>query len=417
MHASGVYKNESTGYCFGPTTLRSLQHSVRRTYNKYPLSIFYADILFMAMVGMIYGNIMRRTPLLGEINWEWWEILSPTLELYYTTCATAALRKYVRKLRRGLAITTIPTTIKGPTIWVIDLCCGFQSRKTACMNEMREHAGCGTCKYIGIDIAAILIAGTNTFIPDWCVDLLDYSSLPAGRLIRTIARRFGLHIDSLLHVFASSPCETNSRLQHCNATRGGASRDTNKEGHPPLPTLDITPMIKGFTTKEKHDLATLHDLLEQRLFSDLRAESSIYHFTFSGENPVGSLFHKIWMADFHDNTVYTDLRVVTLEHCAYGGYFGKSTHHFTNLAPNWWEPNGLTGDGRCGKQGSRTGVACEFGFINPESGMWNHTYAIGRESWREQVPGRLSREQCKNMIPQMETREQLQGAIKEWQTR
>ena len=114
----------------------------------------------MAMVGMIYGDIMRKTALLSEINWDWWDTLSPSLHLYYAPLAATALKKYVRKLRRRLeneSQTPIPTTVKGPIIWVIDLCCGFQSRKKACMQEMREHAGCGTCRYIGLDIAPVLI--------------------------------------------------------------------------------------------------------------------------------------------------------------------------------------------------------------------------------------------------------------------
>ena len=112
-----------------------------------------------------------------------------------------------------------------------------------------------------------------TCVPDWCVDLLYYGSLPLGRLVHTVSKRFGLHMELLLHGFALSPCETNSQLQHSNSTRGGASRDTNKVGHPPLPVTDLQPMEKGFITQEKHDLAALHDQLEQRLFSDLRSEA------------------------------------------------------------------------------------------------------------------------------------------------
>ena len=128
--ATGVQKYEATGWCFGTSTLRDLLHSVRRTYNKYHLSVFYADILFMAMVGMIYGDIMRKTALLSEINWDWWDILSPSLHLHYAPLAATALKKYVRKLRRQLendSQTLIPTTVKGLIVWVIDLCCGFQS--------------------------------------------------------------------------------------------------------------------------------------------------------------------------------------------------------------------------------------------------------------------------------------------------
>ena len=186
-------------------------------------------------------------------------------------------------------------------------------------------------------------------------------------------------MELLLHVFALSPCETNSRLQHSNSTRGGASRDAKKVGHLPLPVKDaiVQPMEKGFTTQERHDLAALHARLEQRLFSDLRSEALFWGFTFSRENPVVSLVHKIWMLDFHVGSAFDYLRIVKLEHCAYGGFFGKSTHHFTNLGVQWWSPKGLTGNGRCGRDGTQqgqSGVACQYGYVKAqaETGKWNH---------------------------------------------
>ena len=229
-----------------------------------PMSLFYADILFLTFVGFCCGDVLRKTALQGYIDWGWWDVLSPDLEMYYAAQTSKVLRVYVITLRTQLPMA-IPRAIQGPIIWCIDFCCGFQSRREACMLEMQDHVGCGTCRYIGLDIAAVLIAGTSTFVPDWCVDLLDYDSLPIGRLVRAVSKRFGLCMELLLHVFASSPCETNSRLQHSNSTRGGASRDTKTVGHPPLPVKDVQPMEKGFTTQEKHDLAVLHDQLEQKI--------------------------------------------------------------------------------------------------------------------------------------------------------
>ena len=186
------------------------------------MSIFNADILgmFLAFVGFCYGDVLRKTALQGHIDWGWWDVLSPDLEMYYAAQAAKALRVYVATCTlRNQSPMGIPRGIQGPIMWCTDVCCGFQSRREACMLEMQDHVGCGTCRCIGLDIAAVLIAGTSTFVPDWCVDLLDYDSLPIGRLVHTVAKRFGLCMELLLHIFASSPCETNSRLQHSNSTR------------------------------------------------------------------------------------------------------------------------------------------------------------------------------------------------------
>ena len=58
-------------------------------------------------------------------------------------------------------------------------------------------------------------------------------------------------------------------------------------------------MVKGYTTQDKHDLAVMHDKLEDCVFHDLRTEALEFYFTFSGENPVGSLFHKACMQASH----------------------------------------------------------------------------------------------------------------------
>ena len=420
-YAVGVSRSGERGpWCLTHATLRGLYHSVRCTYKGLPLGLFYADVLWMAFIGYACGDLVRRSSLSGVIKWGWWDELIPDLALYYPELHVKVLCGYVDGLRQ-VPLARIQVPIAGTVIWVIDLCCGFQSRRKACMSLLREHVGTGTCTYIGLDISPLLVAGDETFVPDWCVDLLDTEKLPIGQLIQSVARYFGLSIEFLMHVFVSSPCETNSRLMHCNSTRGGAYRDTKQIHHPPLPVhpdRDIACMETGYTTQDKHDLAVLHDKLEERIFHDLRSEALEFLFTFSGENPVGSLFHKACMIAFHITSVeFSYLRVVTLEHCAYGGYFGKSTHHYTNLSELWWQPRGLTGDGRCGGRGVRTGTKCQYGYVNGETNRWNHTYAIGQEAWRERVPGRLSRDQCKNMIPVMETQEQLSGAIAEWRHR
>ena len=55
-------------------------------------------------------------------------------------------------------------------------------------------------------------AAVSDSLSFWCVDLLDYGSLPLGRRVRTVSKRFGLRMELLLHVFASSPGETSSQL-------------------------------------------------------------------------------------------------------------------------------------------------------------------------------------------------------------
>ena len=236
------------------------------------------------------------------IKWDWWDEFSHDLEMYYPKLAAMALRGYVAGLR-GVSITQqIQIPVVGTIIWCIDLCSGFQSRRDPCMALLREHSGTGTCRYVAIDVAPLLVAGDKTFVPDWCVDLLDFQKLPLGKLVQSIALYFGLSMEYLIHVFASTPCEANSRLMHSNSTRGGSYRNTEQPGHPPLPVhpnKDISNMEKGYTTQAKHDLAVMHDKLENRVFNDLRMEALEFHFTFSGENPVGSLYHKACMQFFH----------------------------------------------------------------------------------------------------------------------
>ena len=69
------------------------------------------------------------------------------------------------------------------------------------MSLLRENVGTGTCRYVAIDIAPLLVAGEHTFVPDWCVDLLDVMSLPVGELVQSIAQYFGLSMEFLIHVF------------------------------------------------------------------------------------------------------------------------------------------------------------------------------------------------------------------------
>ena len=133
--------------------------------------LFYADVLFLTFIEFCYGDVLRKTALQGDIDWGWWDVLSPDLELYYAAQAAKVLRLYVTTLRNQPSMG-ISHAIQGPIIilWCIDFCCGFQSRREACMLEMQDHVGCGTmsctCRYIGLDIAAVLIAGTTTFVPD-----------------------------------------------------------------------------------------------------------------------------------------------------------------------------------------------------------------------------------------------------------
>ena len=195
------------------------------------------------------------------------------------------------------------------------------------------------------------------------------------------------------------------------------SRQWKKFGTPPLPVSNLLPIPKGFTTQANHDKAVLHDKLEQKLISSILQESKVHHYTFSFENPKGCFEKKTWSQVFQ--CTGPSLRVVDVNHRAYGHKFLKQTQYFTNLSSAYWVSKGLTGDGRWGQNGTRkckSGLVsrCLVGYVKASTKRWTHTYCLGQEAWRERIPERLQRGHAQHLIPDLATLEILEGAVAEW---
>ena len=63
----------------------------------------------------------------------------------------------------------------------------------------------------------------------------------------------------------------------------------------------------------------------------------------------------------------------TVDLCAFGHYYRKGTDLWTSLTS--WQPQGLTGDGRCHQ-------CCGQGSIDPITGSFRHFFALSVEPWR-----------------------------------
>ena len=267
-------------------------------------------------------------------------------------------------------------------LWVADLCCGYRTREKVCVSFSVPGVE-APIVYIGVDQEAFKAVANGVVCPDFCADLLDDEIFPPGHVLQSLADMYDLPMEGLVHVFLSTPCESNSRLSECNKTTSGAFRQWKKSGTPPLPVSNLLPIPKGFTTQANHDKAVLHDKLEQKLISSILQESKVHHYTFSFENPKGCFEKKTWSQVFQ--CTGPSLRVVDVNHCAYGHIFLKHTQYFTNLSSAYWVPKGLTGDGRCGQNGTRkckSGLVsrCLVGYVKASTKRWNHTYCLGQEA-------------------------------------
>ena len=109
---------------------------------------------------------------------------------------------------------------------------------------------------------------------------------------------------------------------------------------------------------------------------------------------------------------------VTVDHCNYAPSdelsYAKATDYFTNLE---WKAKGYSGDGRCGRQGVRTGVRCSHGWLNDESGRWNHYNTIAQASQDEISGDSYHRKSQENHLPHLECLEFLKVAVNQWKQR
>ena len=161
-------------------------------------------------------------------------------------------------------------------------------------------------------------------------------------LLETICKKAGVERKDIVLAWASPPCETYSRANWSNLSRGNHYRD--KSGG------------ESTVSEEKATKARQHDRLTQRVKEVLQMIKF-----FVMENPQGGM-EKMWfMADWESKK-----RVVEL--CAYMWPFKKTTNLWTNLG-KLWQQNGTTGNGRCGDK-------CTQGDMDPITKRFRHFMAL-----------------------------------------
>ena len=383
--------------------LSSLYDRVRRGYTVGGRSLFYLDAGELVAQNAWEGDCLRLHRG-GRVDLHWLEACITDLSLHdhFPLVRMQAMYQQQQLWSFEMSISALDST--EPPYWVCDICSGFQSFKPVVEPTVLRMMGSVPVLYVSVDIAACLVAGTHCFKPTIYGDLLDDRLFPPLHIMQSISRSTKLRLDRCLHVHLSTPCITNNCADHSNRSRGQGYRDAT--GHR-LPIGASTPPLAGETTAAKHQLCIDHDHLETKVFASMIRESRTFGFSFGAENP-----HGVFSLKPHNLRLIRSgaLREVTLNHCAYGHYYEKLTTYLTNFTQEEWSPEGLTGDGRCGGDGRRTGIACSAGEVNPETGRWKHHYAIGRESYREYTPPGYSRAYAKNVLPALECTEILTAA-------
>jgi len=401
------------GWVLGPRSTWQLMQMLRRHYEvgTAGMDLLSLDIAALVEQGIFSGDCLRRK-VGGGLDYDWWsrvrdltdEDLSlvsiqtiEKLSLLIPTWYSAASLPSPGSLKRGLHHPQV--------LWVLDLFCGFRSLGSPVKAVLDGYCRAGdVVKCIGLDICERLVRGADIVVPDICLDFLDHQALPCKSIIRQIASLLGLDPGCLVHIHASSPCDTNSRADASNRTRGCGYRDLHTPHCDPLGLSDTSP--------DHRQLAIDHDRLEIKLFKSLVFECELLGLCFGVENPVGAMARKRHVMRLLSSRKITR---VTVDHCNFTpeNYpaYGKATDYFVNFT---WAPKGQSGDGRCGKTGRRTGVQCKHGYMNLDSGRWNHHHTIARASTSEISGPGLHRRSQKNHLPHDECVEMLQASAVIW---
>ena len=161
------------------------------------------------------------------------------------------------------------------------------------------------------------------------------------QMLDSICEKAGVLRQDIVFAWASPPCESYSRANWSNLSRGF----NHRKPEPGLPPVD----------GPKGEIAAAHDRLAQRVKAVLQI---IQRYVM--ENPRGGM-EKMWfMADMEDKK-----RIVEL--CAYAWPFRKSTNLWTNGFT--WNQQGNTGSGRCND-------SCDQGALDPLTKRFRHFMAL-----------------------------------------
>ena len=385
-------------------TLRSLN---RRFCGEVGAHLYHTIVAWCALQGFITGDIGRRK-VGGARNETWWpQALEDLRRENHITAEiatkVAAFLETGRIMEEAMQETRKAISNNSDALWVIDICCGSKSRMHPAITALEEVSG-REAIYIGLDMCPSWWDGNTFQIPEIVGDVLEEECLPTGEMMKHISNEFGLCLSNLVHVFMSTPCQTNSRADASNRNKMCGYRDWHAQHCPPLKIGQG----KGKTTPEHHALAVTHDQLERKVILGMVAEAREHRLSFSAENPAGAMARKKHMQVFVE--AKRGLRCHKVNYCAFGGWYLKATHIFHNMAS--FSPRGNSGNGLCSGKGRQGVAACPVGQI--EGGRLKHKHTIGRESHKEYKDEKVSRKKAKNAIPELLTKEMVETAFIEW---
>ena len=211
-------------------------------------------------------------------------------------------------------------------------------------------------------------------------------------LVARVCASVGIDPAHVLLVWASTPCETFSRADASNISRGFHHRDHQDPERPPK-SDDLTDL--------KVLKAVEHDRFLPRLQMMVAADRQrglSYNFMF--ENPRASLRCRPYMQ------LCAWPRVVEVVHrtvdlCAFGHVYKKGTDLWTSLTN--WMPQGSTGNGKCNR-------ACGQGQFT-DMGSYQHFHALSVEPHRA-VQGKGATA-MRNAMPKHLLGEVLRSALME----
>ena len=167
------------------------------------------------------------------------------------------------------------------------------------------------------------------------------------QLIARICKEADIKREDIVLAWASPPCETYSRANWSNLSRG-VNRRLLEEGFPPAEGA------KGVKAAE-------HDKLTQKVMKVLGLIGR-----YVMENPQGGM-EKMWfMRDWEDQKKIVDL-------CSFIWPFRKTTNLWAHGFE--WEPKGVTGTGRCEEQ-------CGQGSVDPVTKRFRHYMALAVDPQR-----------------------------------
>ena len=163
----------------------------------------------------------------------------------------------------------------------------------------------------------------------------DISRCKFGDVIGDICHKLGIKKSQVAAVKCSLPCESLSPADASNMSRDFHHRDHTNPTKPPR-SLESCKTPEALAKRNK---AILVDrICKSILASFLQDKKDGYKYGMTIENPVGSLRRQPYM---QGEVVESALRRTTVDYCAYGKPYRKSTDFWTSYD---WTPNGSTGN-------------------------------------------------------------------------